>query len=216
MIIDPYKFVFRSTGNGYLYNWYAASDANLMPTDLKVPEQSDFIILYTYLDSLGISSGGSLKETGNEFWNLPNSGATDFFDFSAYGTGIRLGSTYDFSYIKQLCYLWSKTEGSSPIYGVPFVLSSLNSSLSTGNMPKTVGATIRALYIGLGSPSTYTDYDGNVYDVITIGTQKWLKQNWKCTHLANGDLIPNITDKTTWFASTTPARCAYDNNESYV
>jgi len=36
---------------------------------------------------------------------------------------------------------------------------------------------------------TVTDYDGNVYDTIHIGTQAWLKQNLKVKHYRNGDSI---------------------------
>ena len=45
---------------------------------------------------------------------------------------------------------------------------------------------------------TLTDYDGNVYHVITIGTQKWLKENLKVRHYNNGDFIPNVMNNSLW------------------
>ena len=40
--------------------------------------------------------------------------------------------------------------------------------------------------------STATDIDGNIYDVISIGSQCWLKQNLKVTHFNNNVAITNI------------------------
>ena len=49
-------------------------------------------------------------------------------------------------------------------------------------------------------PTTITDYDGNVYDVIAIGTQVWMKQNLKTTHFKNGSVITYPgTDNNAWF-----------------
>ncbi len=41
---------------------------------------------------------------------------------------------------------------------------------------------------------TVTDIDGNVYNSVTIGTQKWLNKNLNVTHYNNGDIIPLCTD----------------------
>lgn len=46
---------------------------------------------------------------------------------------------------------------------------------------------------------TITDYDGNIYDTVTIGTQTWTVQNLKTTHYNDGALIPNISNYNDWF-----------------
>lgn len=61
-------------------------------------------------------------------------------------------------------------------------------------------------------PITVTDIDGNVYHIITIGTQDWLVENLKVIHFRNGDPITNVTDPTAWFNLTTEAYC-YSNND---
>ena len=61
---------------------------------------------------------------------------------------------------------------------------------------------------------TVTDFDGNVYNTITIGTQCWLRENLKVTHYCNGDLIPNVTDAS-WQYLTTGAYCDYENTPSH-
>ena len=59
---------------------------------------------------------------------------------------------------------------------------------------------------------TVVDYDGNVYNTITIGSQNWMQENLKVTHYRNGISIPNITDSETWADLSTGGRCYYDND----
>lgn len=66
-----------------------------------------------------------------------------------------------------------------------------------------------------GSTGTVTDYDGNVYNTITIGTQVWLVENLKVTHYRNGDPIPNVTGDADWSNLTTGAYCNYNNSVNY-
>ena len=63
---------------------------------------------------------------------------------------------------------------------------------------------------------TVTDYDGNVYNTITISTQIWTKENLKVTHYPDGILIPNITDSVQWKSLSTPAFCNYNNSDSFA
>ncbi len=64
------------------------------------------------------------------------------------------------------------------------------------------------------SSGTYgaVDYDRNYYHAITIGTQIWLKENFKGTHYSNGDAIVNVIDQTAWANQTAGAYCYYDND----
>jgi uncharacterized protein (TIGR02145 family) len=58
------------------------------------------------------------------------------------------------------------------------------------------------------------DVDGNSYNIVTIGTQVWMKENLKVTKYNDGSVIPKITDPTQWTNLTTGAFCWYDNNSS--
>lgn len=57
------------------------------------------------------------------------------------------------------------------------------------------------------------DIDGNVYHIVTIGTQVWMVENLKTTRCNDGISIFNITDSTQWSNMTTPAYCWYLNDE---
>ena len=65
-------------------------------------------------------------------------------------------------------------------------------------------------------PITVTDIDGNVYHTVTIGTQTWMVENLKVTHYRNGNLIPIVTDNTSWSNLTTGAYCNYNNDANNV
>ena len=62
--------------------------------------------------------------------------------------------------------------------------------------------------------TTITDIDGNVYHVITIGSQTWMVENLEVTRFRNGDSIPNITDETQWSNMTSAAWCNYENDQA--
>lgn len=69
--------------------------------------------------------------------------------------------------------------------------------------------------VTLGSycPASVTDYDGNAYTTVQIGTQCWMKQNLKTTHYQSGTYILFYSQTADWSYLTTPARC-YPNGES--
>jgi uncharacterized protein (TIGR02145 family) len=63
---------------------------------------------------------------------------------------------------------------------------------------------------------TVTDVDGNVYRVVTIGTQVWMAENLKVTRYRDGSAIDAVTDPDTWRYNRTGACCAYNNDAGNV
>jgi uncharacterized protein (TIGR02145 family) len=61
-------------------------------------------------------------------------------------------------------------------------------------------------------PTSVTDVDGNLYQVVTIGTQTWMAENLKVQHYRNGDPIPNVTADAAWMNSDSGAYCNLKNN----
>jgi len=69
----------------------------------------------------------------------------------------------------------------------------------------------------LGSLNTVTDFDGNVYNTVTIGTQVWMKENLRTTHYSDGTAIPLVENDTIWslLTPTSKAFCWYNDSIVY-
>jgi uncharacterized protein (TIGR02145 family) len=67
---------------------------------------------------------------------------------------------------------------------------------------------------GCGSTAIVTDFDGNAYSVVTIGSQCWMGENLKVTHYRDGTPITEVSDSLSWKLLTTEAMCSYGNNSS--
>jgi len=64
------------------------------------------------------------------------------------------------------------------------------------------------------SGNTVTDYDGNVYQTVQIGSQVWMAENLKVTHYADGSAIPLVESNSAWdyLGYSDKAYCWYDNS----
>ncbi len=63
--------------------------------------------------------------------------------------------------------------------------------------------------------STITDIDGNTYNTVVIGNQTWMKENLRTTKYNNGEVIPNLSNRSQWTSATTGAWAYYGNNFNY-
>jgi uncharacterized protein (TIGR02145 family) len=121
-------------------------------------------------------------------WNTTNDYSTATDNFSS-ATLTQINLTCNSSYI---LYVWSYNScGSSTAKTL------MQSTESCGSC-----STIK----------TVTDIDGNLYNVISIGTQCWMQSNLATTHYNDNNDIPNITDGLAWVALTTGAYCWYNND----
>jgi uncharacterized protein (TIGR02145 family) len=199
--------------NGYLYNWYAISNANFAPTDWIVPTVANYTTLLTYLGGDSVA-GGKMKEIGTTYWNAPNTGAVNSSGFTLYGSGYRDGGDGIFYQFKERAYVGTKDDLGSVMNAIRcYYNTAIQNDI---NLAKGSGVSVRLLYTGSGTPTSIIDYDGNVYDVVLIGTQYWTMQNWKCTKLNDGTALTKVTDDTAWSNLITEGYCAFNNNESNV
>ena len=66
----------------------------------------------------------------------------------------------------------------------------------------------------LGGLGTVTDIDGNTYDYLTYGAQKWTVENAEMVTYRDGTPIPEVNGATEWSNLTTGAWAYYDNDPS--
>jgi uncharacterized protein (TIGR02145 family) len=66
--------------------------------------------------------------------------------------------------------------------------------------------------LGSSASSTVTDIDGNVYNVVRIGTQYWMKENLKTSKYNDGTLISTGLSNATWSTATSGAYSIYNND----
>lgn len=57
-----------------------------------------------------------------------------------------------------------------------------------------------------------TDIDGNEYNVVSVGNQKWLKENLRVTRYNDGTYLDYIEDEASWVIGSNPAYSWYQND----
>ncbi len=93
---------------GRLYNWYTVTDSrNIAPLGWHVPGDDEWQTLIDFLGGNSVA-GGKMKESGNDNWKSPNSGATNESGFTALPGGFRYaGGSY--AYNDYYSCFWSST-----------------------------------------------------------------------------------------------------------
>jgi uncharacterized protein (TIGR02145 family) len=125
--------------------------------------------------------------------------------------------------------------GTTPVYGnsVTATPNTVTGATNTNVSANVVGLTANTTYhyrvvavnpgcLIYGSDLTFTttskvtDFDGNSYNTVKIGSQLWFQENLKVLHYRNGDAIPNITNLTTWSNLISGGYCNYNNDVTNV
>ena len=224
------KVMFASSAKrikyGYLYNWYVTQgtgNASIIPADMEsagwgIPtynSSDSFQILFNY-----VVGGQKLKST-DTYWNTPNTGAENKFNYNLRGAGRRTNAGLPTSLTNTTSLLTKDTFNSRAVFAY---FDNIGNAYVDSVLSSIYGFSIRLVRpVGADSSKddgTYCDdyvgNDGQKYKTVKIGTQVWLAENLAETKYRDGSSIPNVTDNTAWAALTTGARCAYNNDETNV
>jgi len=210
------------SGNGYLYNGYLAKThpTNLI-TDLSIPTESQRDTLISYVGGT-LVGGGKLKEIGFSHWNPPNTGASNEYNFNAFGSGQRDQIESIFTRIRTHSFFWTLTTSAGNSIHI-FELFTTNDDVVATTFGEAYSLPTRCMreltaqeqidFSDGEIVETKTDYDSNSYNVRRIGTQGWTDSNLKTTRYLTGVTIP--LNPSSGFVST-PAMWAYNDNTDYV
>jgi len=206
---------------GLLYNFYAATDIRgIAPSGWHIPSSSELTTLQSTIGSNYTERYLAIREIGLTHWNCNPTGITNIYGFTALGSGSRNYETFAGS--KDYCEIISTSLDDEPLLGYVYlwigyernIFFQLPSYAGPNN-----GMSIRCL---MDNPNIWyegmiiSDYDNNTYHTVQIGTQVWLVENLAVTHYNNGDIIPEVTDQSSWASLSTGALCAYNNDWSEV
>lgn len=204
-------------GLGYLYNWYAVSYPLSFVDNWKVPEYSDFEVLFAEINNDGAKLKSTLTYPQNNYgWSTQSMSyliSSNISRFNALPAGYCSLSSVDNINLQTVFYSSTTDVGET---AKTFTLDYVNGNITYNSFYKRNGGSIRLLMI---NTSNYKDgdtvtIDGKIYHTVRIGTQVWLAQNLAATHYSNGEAINKNTNS--WGAITYPVYRPYYVNESMV
>jgi len=133
-----------ATDYGRLYNWYAIVDGRkICPEGWHTPNNDNWTTLIDFLGGNTVA-GGKLKQTGTEFWNNPNTAATNESGFSALPGGVRSGNTGDFAGVGSTGSWWSSSAQNADC-AYAWGLTSSNGAIANYNLNKKSGLSVRCV-----------------------------------------------------------------------
>jgi uncharacterized protein (TIGR02145 family) len=74
---------------------------------------------------------------------------------------------------------------------------------------------VQKIINSLASGGVVKDYEGNIYQVVTIGDQIWMAENLRSTKYHDGSDIMLVTDNSEWENNITGAYTWFDNDPAY-
>jgi len=229
-LYGKFDVTYTAINFGFLYNAFALNDSrNIANVGARIATKTDWELLAANAGGVAVL-GGKLKAVDSNYWNDPNTGATNEYGFNLKGCGVRRSGS--FSGIKELDKPWTGTaSGATFQYENQFDSTSENDSITVtfSKYAQSTRIIIESTSLAEGETGTYIGNDGKIYPTVAIGdgsgnnVQEWVVQPLAETKYQNGDWIDGFNggvytpiDGVTWEALTTGALCAYFDNLAYV
>jgi uncharacterized protein (TIGR02145 family) len=124
---------------GRMYNGFAAMNPKICPDGWQVPTVNDWDEMINALGGFSVA-GGKMKHVGTQYWEPPNTGATNSSGFTAYPNGWRSNTDGGFNFIRQRAGWFALAPGNSTAFR--WVSWSLESA-GTGAISEYAGLCIR-------------------------------------------------------------------------
>lgn len=129
---------------GRLYNWYATVDGRkICPEGWHVPNNDNWTTLIEFLGGEEVA-GGKLKQSGTEYWNSPNTDATNESGFAALPGGVRSPLSGFFAGLGTTGSWWS-TSVQNANYSFVWGLTSASGTVSNYDLNKHSGLSVRCV-----------------------------------------------------------------------
>jgi uncharacterized protein (TIGR02145 family) len=93
-----------------------------------------------------------------------------------------------------------------------FSVSETGDTLFLGNGSYLIVPGISAANNTGGGNGFVSDIEGNLYPVVTIGTQTWMAENLRTAFYCNEESIPLISNTNSWATATTPGYSVYNSD----
>jgi uncharacterized protein (TIGR02145 family) len=124
---------------GRMYNGFAAMHPKICPDGWQMPSVTDWDLMISTLGGFAVA-GGKMKHAGTQYWEPPNTGATNSSGFTAYPNGWRSNSDGQFNFIGQRAGWFALAPGNSTAFR--WVSWSIESA-GTGAISEHAGLCIR-------------------------------------------------------------------------
>jgi uncharacterized protein (TIGR02145 family) len=129
---------------GKLYNWYTVADPrNVCPAGWHVPTDAEWTVLSDYLGGQSVA-GGQMKSTSTQYWQAPNTGATNDSGFSGLPGGERIFYDGNFNNLGDYGSWWSASEESADV-AWPRYLDNTSAGIYRDNSDKRYGFSVRCV-----------------------------------------------------------------------